>query len=120
MSKIEYEHKMYRTNDVGYYAFIKWYDLYIADMTFNSIDNNSSHEALNEYGEIIGYRIENKKYANTKKGRRKVKYYEYYVAKPYFEMLRDFDFSAFSPRKKTEIYQDDNGQYYAKVTTLKV
>ena len=113
-----YEKNMFRTNDVGYYAFIKWYELYIADMSFESAFGNTSHHALNEFGEVIGVRIEDKKYVPTKKGRRKQKFYHFYVSKPYFEMLKDFDFKSFSPRKKTEIIQEADGQYYAKITTI--
>ena len=113
------EKTMYRTNDVGYYAFLKWYDRYIEDLLYKQLYGNTSHEVSTEFNEIIAYRIENKKYVNTKKGRRKAKFYDFYISKPYFDTFRDFDFKNISPRKNTEIIKGEDGQYFAKITTLK-
>lgn len=110
------EEKMYRTDAVGYYAFVKWYDRYIDDLLYLNINNTTGTVVYTKYNEEIAYRIEKEKRENE------VQDYDFYVSKPYFDMLRDFDFENTSPRKITKIIETEvNGvkQYTAETTTLK-
>ena len=95
------ENTHYKTNELTFYTFLKWYEDYIEDLQYKK--NFNSLLVTNTFEKEVAILLYGKN--------NQLEEAEYYVVKTYFDMMRDFDFNLVSPRKIRQIItEEENGK----------
>lgn len=109
---MDLEKEFYRTNEVGFYTFIKWYRNYIEEVIYH---NEGEGLAVSNGYKYIAYRIDS--LVDNEED-------IFYVDKNYIDIMKDFDFSTVLPKRMEHIIkeEEENGktEYKLKITEYKM
>ena len=104
------EKNYYRTTEVSFYTFLRWYEDYIEDVTYERKSEDIFY-VYNRLKKSIGYI-----FSNCSEDEKKT----FYIDKNYFDIMVSFDFENTLPRQTREIIKTEkNGKQIQQLKTTK-